>query len=96
MAYKCYLKLHAGIVTKDLRNAICALYESRGLDPNTYVEDNEEEQQLEDSESTLEEPELDRQQPFEYEGEKSILPLGSPCARLMPIPKSLQCAKKLP
>ena len=73
-----------------------ALYESRGLDPNTYVEDNEEEQKAEDSESSLEEPELNRQQPFEYEGEDSILPLGSPCARLISIPRTLQPSPKTP
>ena len=33
-------------MTKGLRNAIRALYENRGLDPNTYIEDSEEEKEV--------------------------------------------------
>ena len=49
-----------------------------------------------DNQSSMEDPEFPRQQPYEYEGEDSILSPNSPCARSMPIPKPLQCTQKFP
>ena len=93
-----------------LRNAILVLYESRGLDPNTYVEGNEEEhpeeqhcshsdpggEQADDNQSSIKEPEFPKWQPYEYDGEDSILPPNPPCARLMPIyPSPFNVPKKI-
>ena len=46
--------------------------------------------------SDQEEEEFQRQHPFEYEREDSILPPGSPIARMMPLPRSLLQAPKTP
>ena len=91
--------MHAGILTKGLRNAVHALYQSRGLDANTYIEGSGSEDQDQECEDQDQECDADNQEepprhhPFEFEREDSILPPGSPCARMMPSPRSLPAPK---
>ena len=85
--------MHAGILTKGLRKEVHILYQSWGLDANTYIIEgsgNEDQDQDRDAGNQEEPP---RHHPFEFEREDSILPPGSPCASMMPSPRSLPAPK---
>ena len=85
------IPIDADILTKGLRKATHALYQSRGLDANTYIEGNQDQDHECDNQSEQEEPQ--RHHPYEYKREDGILPTGSPCARMMLIPRYLQAPK---
>ena len=85
------IPMDAGILTKGLRKAVHALYQSRGLDANTYIKGNQD--QDHECDNQLEQEETQRHHPCEYEREDSILPTGSPSAWMMPIPRYLQAPK---